>query len=78
MIHFTIYKHDMFNSIVFDYCSSLCNLKLTIDEFNENLSKYLEELFFKIPGDPFELEKVNNCLLIYRGLNHLFTIKFDL
>lgn len=78
MIQFTILKHDYWNSIVFDYCSSLAGLNLEPDKFEELLNKYFEDLFVKAFGELCQFERINNCFLIYRGLDHLFTIKIGL
>jgi hypothetical protein len=79
MYQFTIIKSDAFNNSIFEFCTKLKSHKKTYQQAKELIFKFYDVLNVKLDYfNPYEVQEVNNCLLIYCGLDHLLTIKIDL
>lgn len=79
MLQFTIIKNHVWNNSIFEFCTKLKSKKKTYQEAKELIFKFYDVLNINAEYlAPFEVQEVNNCLLVYCGLDHLLTIKFDL
>lgn len=79
MYQFTIIKTAPWNNSIFEFCSKLKNKKKSYQEAKELICKFYDVVNIQSEySDPFEVQEVNNCLLIYCGLDHVLTIKIDL
>lgn len=74
-IQLTIHRNHLLVRNLSDYLSSLVLHPSSDIETSLKTFLDLESTFEPLP---FEFQEVNKCYLIYQGLNHLFTIKFEL
>lgn len=80
MIQVTAHIHDIFNDDVFKFCSKLLNTDKTTEQKKNLLYDYYSVLNIRLDylHELYEVQEVNNCMLIYQGQKHLLTIKFEL
>jgi hypothetical protein len=77
MIQITLYKHDYLNESFCRFASKLSE-KSGYSVVNKVIVKYWFDIKNIEYDDKFDVQEVNECILIYKGDNHLMTIKFEL
>lgn len=79
MINITIHQHyPDFNSEIMNFCSLLVQRNESPFKATQSIKTYINSTNLGRRFYKFEIQEINKCLLIYSGLDHLLTIKFEL
>lgn len=70
-------------SLIIDFPSFLADLikkEINVDDMPVHLKNFIsiKNITNHCSFDDYAIQEVNKCYLIYRGLKHLFTVKFEI
>jgi len=77
MLQVTLINSDIWNEDLFNFCNNLKEHNKTPEQCKDLIYKYFDVFNIRF-HKRYEVQEINNCLLIYKDLTHLLTIKFEL